>query len=241
MVMNQELRGWFFTNEALADFLWRLPDQNKIKRVFGIVGSGDFAFNLLSQTINIEQMVLCDLRLKSCLTVRLKRLFFKTLSRSEVVSFLFNKTVLKKFKKSDFWYKDSFLSHNHLTEYIPYLLLDDRFNKLQNNLSKLEIIPGDFLAVIKNFPDGYFDLIYVSNIFDSQSYFQPTNEETVLIKNKLSASGRLLVVAQDTEKEITKKTILAGFSLQASEIHHFNFWRALWRYDYSFLLFKKVD
>lgn len=240
MNLNQKLHAWFFTNEALANFLSRLPETDKIKKIFGIAGSGDFAFNFLSQNLGVKKVILCDNRLAACLTVRLKRLFFKTLSRSEVLNLLFNKNFLKKFKRARIWYPDSFCSKASLVEYAPYLLSGEKFFCLQNNLSKIEIIPGDFLAVLKQFPDDYFDLIYVSNIFDAKSYFSPTNEETQLIKNKLSSGGRLLVVAQDMQKDMIKKIMIVGFVLQASEIHRFNLWYSFWRYDFSFLLFEKT-
>ncbi|MFH1253474.1 MAG: DUF3419 family protein [Candidatus Uhrbacteria bacterium] len=240
MPVDQKLRAWFFTNEILAGFLSRLPERGRVKRAFGVAGGGDWAFNFLSEANNLDQLILCDQRLSSCLTVRLKKILFNELSLVEAQAFLLNKNILRVFKKSRVWYKDSFLSASQLAEYTPYLVQPEKFSTLRSNLKKIQVQPGDFLSLLKNFPDNYFDLIYTSNIFDSPSYFQPSSEELQIIKQKLTSGGRLLVVAQDTQKELIKKLSLAGFKLTASEFHHFNLWRAFWRYDYSFLLLEKT-
>ena len=81
--------SWFFTNERSNKFLLKLTNFDKIKKVFAIGSSGDFAFSLLC-LLNIDQMNLCDTRPVSNLTIDLKQNLFKKLNYNEILNLFLN-------------------------------------------------------------------------------------------------------------------------------------------------------
>lgn len=240
MLTNKNLPAWFFTNEALAGFLSVLPNREKIKKIYGIAGGGDFAFNFLSQANKAEEVILCDIRSIACVTVENKIALFKKLSFNEIDDLLASREWRDSLKKTKNWYPDSFLPLTRKKEYLLYLTSKEKFEFLKRELSKIKIFEGDFLEKLSSFDNGFFDLIYSSDIFDHKVYCPSSEENLKKVKDKLSDLGCLLVVTQEKPKKIIKKFESQGFRLKASELHRFHIFKAFWRYDYSFLLFEKI-
>lgn len=145
-------------------------------------------------------------------------------------------------KKSGTWYKYSFWQVKHKNTYLLYLMHQEKYQQLKENLERVSIYYGDFNDNLKLFQNGYFDLIYVSNIFDSKNYCKDIGEYVQTIKEKLTEGGYLFVVTQDRPKRMMKLfEEKFGLLIQFKELHRFNIFSSLFgHYSYSFLIFKKV-
>jgi len=240
MSANKNFRAWFFSNEALTGFLSTLPGKEEIKKVYGIAGGGDFSFNFLAESNRVEEMVLCDIRPVAVATINNKISLFSKTSFNEVNKLLVSKDWQNSLKKTNFWYSDSFLPLTRKADYLAYLTSEEKFESLKKQFDKIEILEGDFLEQLRAFDNGYFDLIYSSDIFDHESCCLLSEENLKLIKNKMSEKGLLLIVTQNQPQKVIKEFEANGFRLKTSELHSFNIFKAFWRYDYSFLLFEKI-
>lgn len=147
---------------------------------------------------------------------------------------------LKCLRRSKLWYRDSFWQVKNRVDYLPYLASKEKYRLLEENLNKITIYCGDFNDNLKLFQDDYYDLIYVSNIFDSKKYCQEPNLYLQTIKEKLKKNGLLFVVTQNNPKKSIKLITNKGFYLWEKEIHKFKIIPSFFgHYSYSFLLFKK--
>lgn len=147
---------------------------------------------------------------------------------------------LKCLRKSGLWYRDSFWQIKHKQGYLPYLISKERFQLLQKNLNEITIYAGDFNENLKLFKDGYYDLIYVSNVLDSKKYCPEFDLYLKTIKEKLNETGLLFVITQNNPKKMIKLIEDKGFSLYEKQLYRFNIISSLFgHYSYSFLLFKK--
>ncbi|MFH1089139.1 MAG: hypothetical protein V1716_01810 [Candidatus Uhrbacteria bacterium] len=240
MMMNKNLPAWFFTNEALVNFLPAWTGRAEIKKIYGIAGSGDFVFNFLAELNQVEMTILVDIRPLSCLTVKTKIDLFKQFSFAEINKLLADKAWQKSLKKTKQWYPDSFKPLSRKDEYLSYLTSEEKFENLKKQFAKIKIVEGDFLEQLRTFDNDFFDLIYASDIFDHKNYC-PCNEENLkLVRSKMSERGSLLVVTQNQPREMIKVFEANGFRPKVSEAHCFNIFKAFWRYDYSFLLLEKI-
>jgi SAM-dependent methyltransferase len=149
---------------------------------------------------------------------------------------------LKCVRKSGLWYRDSFWQIKNRKEYLPYLVAEENYRFLQNNLDKITIFCGDFEDNLKLFPGNYYDLIYASNILDAKEYCPEPEKYLKTIREKLNAGGLLLVVTQNNPKKMVKQIEGQGFYIHQRQVHRFNIISSiLGHYDYSFLLFRKSD
>jgi hypothetical protein len=240
MMTNKNLPAWFFTNEALVNFLPAWTGREEIRKIYGIAGGGDFVFNFLAEANQVETVTLVDIRPLSCLTVKTKIDLFKRSSFTEINNLLADKVWQKSLKKTKQWYPDSFKPLTRKAEYLSYLTSEEKFENLKKQFSKIKIVEGDFLEKLKSFDDDYFDLIYTSDIFDHENYCSCRAENLKLVRSKMSKNGSLLVVTQNQSREMIKIFEANGFQPKACEAHCFNIFKAFWRYDYSFLLLEKI-
>lgn len=149
---------------------------------------------------------------------------------------------LKCLRKSGLWYRDSFWQVKNKIEYLSYLVSKEKYQFLQNNLDKITIYCGDFNDNLKLFQDNYYDLIYVSNIFDSKKYCREFDLYLQTIKNKLKQNGLMFVITQNNPMKMVKLMERARFCVFQKEAHKFNIISSLFgHYSYSFLLFAKTD
>ncbi len=149
---------------------------------------------------------------------------------------------LKCLRGSGFWYWDSFWQIKDRQRYLPYLSSKEKYQLLQKNLDKITIYCGDFNENLKLFKDGYYDLIYVSNILDSKKYCPEPNLYLETIKEKLNENGLLFVIAQNNPKKMIKLIESGNFCLYEKQLHRFNIISSLFgHYSYSFLLFRKKE
>lgn len=264
-VKNNHYKIWFFTNEKLNPFLKNLFAINKLnlKKVFAIASGGDFAFNIISLS-NIDEINICDIRSATTLTINIKMSLFKNFKRLEVIKILSdiksnNKNIiykkinqhllkdcgktnfLKCLKKSKIWYKNSFWQIKDINNYLLYLASQKNFEQLYNNLDKINIYEKCITETLLLFENNYYDLIYVSNIFDGKTYCQ--NEELCLnrIKNSLKKNGYLLVSTFSKSKIIKNLIKNHGFKLCKEELNKSNFLDSFKpSYSFSFLLFKNT-
>lgn len=148
---------------------------------------------------------------------------------------------LKCLKKSGYWYKDSFWQIRNKKIYLPYLV-QDKYQLLQERMDKINIYYDDFNNNLKLFDDNFYDLIYVSNLFDSKKYCAQIDSSLRIIKEKLNKNGSLLLVTQNRAKKIIKTIQRYGFQIYKKELHKFNIITSLLGHCcYSFLLFKKIS
>ena len=148
---------------------------------------------------------------------------------------------LKCLNKSGLWYKESFRAVKNKAEYLPYLVSEERYQLMQNNLGKITIYCGDFNDNLRLFKDSYYDLIYASNVLDSKEYCQNPNLYLQTIKEKLSRDGLLFVITQDSNK-IIELIERQRFFIYEKQLHKFDMISSLLgHYSYSFLLFKKNE
>lgn len=147
---------------------------------------------------------------------------------------------LKCLRKSGLWYKDSFWQVKNKTEYLPFLTSKEKYHLLKNNLDKMTIYCGDFNDNLKSFQNNYYDLIYISNIFDSKKYCRESDLYLQTIKDKLDENGLLFVITQNNPKKMIKLAGEKGFFVHQKQTHKFNIISSLFgHYSYSFLLFTK--
>jgi len=141
-------------------------------------------------------------------------------------------------RKSGLWYKYSFGQIKHINDYLLYLTDKEKYLCLKQNLEKLAICYGDFNDNLKLFNDKYFDLIYVSNIFDSKNYCNDVDGYIRTIKNKLTSNGYLFIVTQNNPEiliNIFKEKF--GFVIYLKETHKFKMFESLFgHYSYSFVI-----
>lgn len=143
-------------------------------------------------------------------------------------------------RKSGFWYKHSFWQIKNRGDYLPYLISREDYQLLRRNLNKITIYCGDLNDNLKLFPDGYYDLIYVSNIFDSKRYCLEPNLYLETINVKLNQNGLLFVATQQNPKKMIKLINDKGLRIYEKQLHRFNIISSLFgHYSYSFLLFRK--
>ncbi len=162
----------------------------------------------------------------------------------EILSFVINNCKQNDFleclKKSGLWYKDSFWQIKNKKEYLFYLTSEEKYQFLKTNSEKISIHCGDFNDNLKLFQDNYYDLIYVSNIFDNKKCCREPSLYLQTIKNKINQNGLLFVTTQNNPKKIIKLLKSSGFSVYQKETHRFNIFSTfLGHYSYSFLLFSK--
>lgn len=74
---------------------------------------------------------------------------------------------MRNLKYSKLWYRDSFWQIKKPEQYLGYLTNANRYDTLRKNILKIQGHHGDFFETLTSFPDNHFDLIYISNIFDS--------------------------------------------------------------------------
>lgn len=65
-------RAWFFTNEHIGLLLERLPHAERVRSVFGVAGSGDFALHAASHLENVSRIDVSDVRPLALLTTDFK-------------------------------------------------------------------------------------------------------------------------------------------------------------------------
>lgn len=148
---------------------------------------------------------------------------------------------LKCVKKSGYWFGDSFWQAKYRKEYLPYLT-SEKYPSLQKTIGKINIYSGDFNDNLQLFNDGFYNLIYVSNIFDSKKYCPQVNLSLRNIKDKLSKNGFLLVATQNRTKKIIRMIEGYGFKVFEKEVRRFNIIPSIFgHYCYSFLLFQKTE
>ncbi|MFH0780300.1 MAG: hypothetical protein V1928_05650 [Parcubacteria group bacterium] len=245
--------------------------QKEIKKVFAIGGSGDFAFNLLN-FLNLEEIILCDKKPMAEAVVDFKKMLFKCFNFAEIEGlFLKNeKEIFEKFlnapaprkiipfesmlrgagaspliktlKKSNLFYNESFCHLKQINEYLIYLQNEEKYEAMRAQLGKIKFIAGDFSEKLKSFPDNYFNLVYVSNILDSNDYSADNVDCLRTIKQKSSRGGLLLAVIQDKVDKQIDFIKQNGFELVKKEAHKFNFITSIkGHYYFSFVLFQKEE
>lgn len=151
--------------------------------------------------------------------------------------------LIKCLKKSKHWYRDSFWQIKQRGQYLLYLTSEENYENLRKNIGIINIYCGNFFDNLKLFDDNYYDLIYVSNIFDSKKYCESIPLYVKLIKEKLREGGFLIVVTQsnllNNPLKMIKLIEASDMKLQEKEFHRFNIFSSLvGHYSYNFLLFK---
>lgn len=151
-------------------------------------------------------------------------------------------TLTQVLKRSKLWQSDSFWQIKKTEEYLGYLTTEKRYCTLQKNLPKLKQNKGDFFTVLEDFPDGYFDVIYTSNIFDSPKFHNDPQQYLQKVHKKLSNKGKFISCNIKKQKKMNRAVISSGgFALLYKEIHSFSFLSALQgHYDYSYFVYKKI-
>ncbi len=234
---------WFFTNERIGNFYSHIEKKGAIKKVFAISSGGDFAFTLLSNpNLKIKNILLCDVRKKAKTTINLKKDYFKKFSYKQLLKNLKSNAFLKKLKKKEVWYKNSFWPIKYKNDYLPYLKSKKRFNCLQKNINKVSFVFGDFNKQLKKRKDNSLDLIYASNILDHTSYCLNPQSYLKTIKEKLNKNGLLFIAtqSQSKRKKITKLAQKEKLKIYKKKINRFNPFSGLFgHFSFSFLLFKK--
>lgn len=173
-------------------------------------------------------------KIRATITSSSKKIFDSITENCEEDNFL------KCLRKSGLWYKDSFWQIKNKNDYLPYLASKEIYKKLQKNLDKITIYCGDFRENLKLFEDASLDLIYVSNILDSEKYCQESDLYLQTIKEKLAEKGLLFVITQNNSKKMIKMVLEQGFHFCEKEVHRFDVISSLFgHYSYSFLLFEK--
>lgn len=255
-------------NPFLKDLL--TIDKLNLKKVFAIASGGDFTFNIISLS-HLDKIDICDIHSATALTINLKKALFKNFNRLEIIKILsdiksdnkniiykkleqnlnsINKYILNTCKKINFlkclkkhkiWYKNSFWQIKDVNNYLLYLANEKNFKQLHNNLNKITIYNKNITDALTLFKNNYYDLIYVSNIFDGKIYCE--NEELYLniIKNKLKKNAYLLVSTFSNAKKIKNLIKNHGFELYKEELNKSNFLDCFKpSYRFSFLLFKNT-
>lgn len=234
---------WFFTNERSADILAAFADaarNKKIARLFSICGSGDFLFSVLSFFPELREVHACDIRPNAFRTLGLKKTLFAASSLREALTQLAGRS--SELKKSGIWYKDSFWQLKQKQTYLPYLASDELYAQMKKSLGGFETHQGDFRSELAAFPLESFDLMYASNILDSDFYCGNQEASLHAIWEKLSPSGFLFLATQNNPKKMIAWLERDGmFRIFLKEEHRFSILSSiLGHYDYSFLILKKT-
>ena len=120
-------------------------------------------------------------------------------------------------------------------------VLQNKYQLLQKNITRINIRSGDFYQNLKLSNDNYYDLIYVSNMFDNKKYCEDISSYLRIIKEKITKDGLLFVTTQNNPKKMLKLAERFGFKLGNKELHRFNIVTSLFgNYNHSFLLFKNI-
>ena len=151
---------------------------------------------------------------------------------------------VKCLEKSGYWYRYSFLKR-HKRAHIAYLN-QDKYSSLQQNIDKVEIYFGDFNDNLKLSDNNFYDLIYVSNIFDSKKYCVQKDAYLQTIQQKLNRDGYLLVVTMHRPEKIIKLLKKYEFQIYKRENSKFSMLKSLFfldigEYDWSFLVFRRIS
>lgn len=234
---------WFFTNERSAGILAAFADavrHKKIARLFSICGSGDFLFSACSFFPELREVHACDIRPNAFRTLNLKKALFAASSLPETLARL--ASCSGEYKKSGIWYKDSFWQLKQKQTYLPYLASDKLYAQMKKNFDGITTHTGDFQQQLAAFPQKHFDLIYASNILDSDFYCGDCDATLHAIWEKLSPGGFLFVATQNRPKKmIAWLERDGGFRIFLKEEHRFSVLSSvLGHYDYSFLIAQKT-
>lgn len=147
---------------------------------------------------------------------------------------------LKCLKESGFWYKYSFRQLKHKKDYLLHLTARGKYQLLQKRIHKINIYCGDFIDNLQLFKNNYYELIYVSNMFDHKKYSRNNVLYLETIREKLKENGLLFVVTQRNHKKIRRLVEKFGLEMYNKELHRLNMLSdILGHYCYSFLLFRK--
>ncbi|OHA11832.1 MAG: hypothetical protein A3I44_06340 [Candidatus Sungbacteria bacterium RIFCSPLOWO2_02_FULL_51_17] len=145
---------------------------------------------------------------------------------------------IRAIRKSGYWYPDGFRSVRRDAGYLPYLL-PERSLALKAKIDTIRLHAGDFDRALSRFPDRAFDLVYVSNMFDSPRYCRDADRYLATIRAKLAPRGFVVSVTQHHPKKIERIFLPHGFSCAYRERHRFNILKAVCGdFDYSYLLFR---
>lgn len=261
--------GWFFTNERLEPLMNRRDLFAGVRNVFSVGGGGDFVYSLISlYGDSFIKVHTCDARAISEITQDFKSTAIKYSGYSEIKDLLSQSSPEKNFshlmpyftketqdiffmkikqpvtinnlKHSKLWYRDSFWQIKKPDEYLGYLTTTDRYDRLRNNIAKIQRYTGDFFSVLQDFPDNHFNLIYTSNIFDNSELQRGAQSCLTLIHKKLSPQGKLITCNLKNQKKMRKIVLNNGFELVYETVNHFNILSALrGHYDYSYFLYMK--
>ena len=148
-------------------------------------------------------------------------------------------------KESGYWFGYSFLKrHKNKGKYLVYLD-QDRFPLLQKKIDKISIYSGDFNYNLKLFDNNFYDLIYVSNIFDSRKYCSEVDLYLRNIQQKMREGGYLLVVTMDRPEKMIQLLKKYEFQICKKEVSKFGMLKTFFlnkgEYGWSFLLFRKIS
>ncbi|MFA6963200.1 MAG: methyltransferase domain-containing protein [Patescibacteria group bacterium] len=220
----------------------------------------------------IKEIDLCDIRPMANVTIDLKIALFKNYDLSQIKSLFWGRSedtlgsiyaklkstlppavlsAVKKsgagkfsesLKKSGLWYRESWRKAKDVEGYLPYLSSESNYRLMQKNLDKIVIHEGDFNDNLKSAGDGYYDLIYCSNILDSETYCKFPDQYLQNIQAKLKDGGILFVLTQNNPKKMIKLIEKQGIHSLRSELHKFSPLSLLSNhYSYSILLFQKAE
>jgi len=87
---------WFFTNERINHFFPEIKKNREIKKVFSIGGGGDFAFSLLSSSLKIDELNICDIRQMACISIDFKIALLKNLRYEEFLNLFLRRVSFNK-------------------------------------------------------------------------------------------------------------------------------------------------
>ncbi len=262
---------WFFTNERIARFLLKLKGEQfrRIFSVAGS-GDFAFnclaSFKEVSKidACDLRETAEITINLKKALIKKLtfeelKRVFkdFKKKNKEdiylkikdelasdtkELLEYVLSNCDLSNFinciKKSGYWYRHSFGQAKK--DYLLYLD-ESKYREVKKNIDKINTFYGDFNEKLKLSNDHFYDLIYISNIFDNRKYCNNRTLYLKTIQKKLKKKGCLLVVTQKSPRRLIKEIKKEGFELYQKEFHRFDLFGSLFgHYSYSFLLFRII-
>jgi hypothetical protein len=144
-------------------------------------------------------------------------------------------------KRSKLWYRDSFWQVKKPEQYLGYLTTTNRYDMLKRNISKIQGHHGDLFKTLTSFPDNHFDLIYLSNIYDSADIQRSAQNDLSLMYSKLSPQGKLVGCVSGKPKKINRTMLESQFEPVYEELHSFSIFSAIrGHYDYSYFLYQKT-
>jgi len=207
-------------------------------------------------TMDIKTSIIKNIHYEQILDLFLKRRLFgkqllyqqirKTISPQsrKIIDSIFNNCkeddFLECLKKSGYWYAKSFWQAKNRQDYLPYLDSKEKYRLLQNNLDKISIYCGDFDKNLSLLKDGYYDLVYMSNILDHENYCAMPKSYLKTVRKKLRKHGLLFVITQDNPAPLTTSMEGRGFRIHKKQLHRFStIATLLGHFSYSFLLFRK--